>query len=92
MPLLAGTRLGPYEVEHLLGAGGMGEAYRGVDTRLGRAVALTVISQQLMGDESSRRRFNRSTAASALKISRGRNRRDAPATCHGATAGESTCR
>jgi eukaryotic-like serine/threonine-protein kinase len=35
----------------------MGEVYRGLDTRLGRAVALKVISQRLVGDETSRRRF-----------------------------------
>lgn len=67
MPLVSGDRLGPYEVEHLLGAGGMGEVYRGVDTRLRRAVALKVISQRLVGDEGSRRRFEtEARAASAL--------------------------
>ncbi len=67
MPFVSGDRLGPYEVEHLLGAGGMGEVYRGVDTRLGRAVALKVISQRLVGDEGSRRRFEtEARAASAL--------------------------
>ena len=45
----------------------MGEVYRGVDTRLGRAVALKVISQRLVGDEASRRRFEtEARAASAL--------------------------
>ena len=45
----------------------MGEVYRGVDTRLGRAVALKVISQGLVGDEGSRRRFEtEARAASAL--------------------------
>ena len=45
----------------------MGEVYRGVDTRLGRAVALKVISQRLVGDEGSRRRFEtEARAASAL--------------------------
>jgi serine/threonine protein kinase/tetratricopeptide (TPR) repeat protein len=67
MALVSGDRLGPYEVEHLLGAGGMGEVYRGIDTRLGRAVALKVISQRLVGDEASRRRFEtEARAASAL--------------------------
>lgn len=45
----------------------MGEVYRGVDTRLGRAVALKVISRHLVGDEASRRRFEtEARAASAL--------------------------
>jgi serine/threonine protein kinase len=42
MPLSAGSRLGPYEVLGLLGAGGMGEVYRTHDSRLGRDVALKV--------------------------------------------------
>ena len=67
MALVPGDRLGPYEVDCLLGAGGMGEVYRGVDTRLGRAVALKVISQRLVGDEASRRRFEtEARAVSAL--------------------------
>ena len=48
----------------------MGEVYRGVDTRLGRAVALKVISLRLVGDEASRRRFEtEARAASALNHS-----------------------
>ena len=64
---MATDRLGPYQIERLLGAGGMGEVYRGLDTRLGRAVALKVISPQLIGSEASRRRFEtEARAASAL--------------------------
>jgi TolB-like protein/tRNA A-37 threonylcarbamoyl transferase component Bud32/tetratricopeptide (TPR) repeat protein len=67
MALVAGDRLGPYTIECLLGSGGMGEVYRGVDPRLGRAVAIKVISQKLVGDEPSRRRFEtEARAASAL--------------------------
>ena len=67
MVLAPGERLGPYRIEALLGAGGMGEVYRGVDTRLGRLVALKVISQRLVSDDGSRRRFaTEARAASAL--------------------------
>jgi serine/threonine protein kinase/Tol biopolymer transport system component len=43
MPLSAGTRLGPYEIVALIGAGGMGEVYRARDTRLNRDVAIKVL-------------------------------------------------
>ena len=44
----SGTRLGPYQVESKLGEGGMGEVFRAVDTRLGRAVAIKVVDQQFI--------------------------------------------
>src|SRR2546427_11079007 len=43
MALSPGTRLGPYEIVALIGAGGMGEVYRATDTRLGRVVAVKVL-------------------------------------------------
>ncbi len=43
MALPVGSRLGPYEVFALIGAGGMGEVYSARDTRLGRTVALKVL-------------------------------------------------
>lgn len=52
-----GTRLGPYEVIQRAGAGGMGEIYRARDTRLGRVVALKVLSGRLMEQAGIRRRF-----------------------------------
>ena len=42
MPLDPGTRLGPYEILSAIGAGGMGEVYRAIDTNLGREVAIKV--------------------------------------------------
>ncbi len=59
MPLSEGTRLGPYEILTLIGVGGMGEVYRGRDTRLNRAVAIKVISPRLAADPHFRDRFDR---------------------------------
>jgi Tol biopolymer transport system component len=65
--LAAGARLGPYEVLGLLGAGGMGEVYRARDTRLGRAVAVKVLTASVAEDEGRRRRFEEEArAAGAL--------------------------
>jgi serine/threonine protein kinase len=53
MPLAAGTKLGPYQIIGLLGRGGMGEVYRGRDTRLGREVAVKV-SAETFGERFER--------------------------------------
>ncbi|HWC64679.1 MAG TPA: serine/threonine-protein kinase, partial [Thermoanaerobaculia bacterium] len=65
--LKAGTRLGPYEVIAPLGAGGMGEVYRARDIRLGREVAVKVISGTAASSAEQLRRFEREArSASAL--------------------------
>jgi serine/threonine protein kinase len=67
MALLAGTRLGPYEIVKLLGAGGMGEVYRARDTRLDRDVAIKILPERLSADPEARQRFDREArAVSAL--------------------------
>jgi eukaryotic-like serine/threonine-protein kinase len=43
MTLKPGTRLGPYEIQSAIGAGGMGKVYRARDTRLDRSVAIKVL-------------------------------------------------
>ena len=57
--LTAGTKLGPYEIQSALGAGGMGEVYRAKDTRLDRIVAIKVLPPQLADDSEFRERFDR---------------------------------
>jgi eukaryotic-like serine/threonine-protein kinase len=59
MTIDSGTRLGPYEVISSLGAGGMGEVYRAIDTRLERHVAIKVIAGIAAGDADLRQRFER---------------------------------
>jgi serine/threonine protein kinase len=57
MALTSGTKLGPYEIQSPLGAGGMGEVYRARDTRLGRDVAIKVLPEALARDADRLRRF-----------------------------------
>jgi len=59
MSLAAGTRLGPYEVLGLIGAGGMGEVYKARDTRLDRSVAIKVLPPEFSADPDRRARFER---------------------------------
>ena len=59
MSLLPGTRFGPYDVLNPLGAGGMGEVYRGRDARLQRDVALKVLPVAFAGDVDRLQRFSR---------------------------------
>jgi serine/threonine protein kinase len=55
MSLAPGTRLGPYEILSPLGAGGMGEVYRGWDAKLQREVAIKVLPEKLAADASAPR-------------------------------------
>src|SRR5262245_46632870 len=59
MSLSSGARIGPYEIVSLLGAGGMGEVYRGRDARLGRDVALKVLPHHFSADAERMARFQR---------------------------------
>lgn len=59
MPLTPGTRLGPYEIADLLGAGGMGEVYRARDSRLARDVALKVLPSEVASSPDRLARFER---------------------------------
>ncbi len=61
--LAAGTSLGPYEILAPLGAGGMGEVYRAQDPRLGRDVAIKVLSPHLGATPQVRARFEREARA-----------------------------
>src|SRR5687767_12270518 len=61
--LATGARLGPYEILDAIGAGGMGEVYRGRDTRLDRVVAIKVLAAGLATDITSRERFEREAKA-----------------------------
>jgi eukaryotic-like serine/threonine-protein kinase len=57
MALIPGTKFGPYEIQSLLGAGGMGEVYRARDTRLQRTVAIKVLPAHLSSDPDLHARF-----------------------------------
>jgi serine/threonine protein kinase len=65
MPLTAGTRFGQYEILGPLGAGGMGEVYRALDTKLQREVAIKVLPEALADDRGRLVRFAREAQALA---------------------------
>jgi len=59
MALSPGTRIGPYEIAALIGAGGMGEVYRADDLKLGQPVALKFLPDNLLSDGAALARFHR---------------------------------
>jgi len=61
----AGTLLGPYEIVEQLGAGGMGEVWRAIDTRLGRETAIKLLPPSSSSDPESLARFRREAQALA---------------------------
>ena len=63
MALTAGNKLGPYEIQSPLGAGGMGEVYRACDTRLNRSVAIKILPEHLSGNAEARQRLEREARA-----------------------------
>src|SRR5208283_2189399 len=68
MALTSGSKLGPYEIQSPLGAGGMGEVYRARDTRLDRIVAIKVLPSHLSSDPELKQRLEREAKAiSALQ-------------------------
>src|SRR5665213_591245 len=65
MPLSSGDKLGPYEILAPVGAGGMGEVFRARDPRLGRDVAINVLSAGMTHDADRLARFQREARAVA---------------------------
>jgi Tol biopolymer transport system component len=63
MALASGTKLGPYEIQSPLGAGGMGEVYRARDTRLDRTVAIKVLASHLSSSPELKQRMEREARA-----------------------------
>jgi eukaryotic-like serine/threonine-protein kinase len=63
MALLSGTKLGPYEIQSPLGAGGMGEVYQARDTRLERSVAIKVLPAHLSSNSDLKLRLEREARA-----------------------------
>jgi serine/threonine protein kinase len=63
MAMTPGTKLGPYEIQSPLGAGGMGEVYRALDTRLDRTVAVKVLASHLSSSPELKQRMEREARA-----------------------------
>lgn len=65
MALSTRTKLGPYEIQSAIGAGGMGEVYRARDTRLGRDVAIKILPESFAQNADRLRRFEQEARAVA---------------------------
>jgi serine/threonine protein kinase len=65
MTLSPGTKLGPYEIQSLVGAGGMGEVYRAHDARLDRTVAIKILPVSYSADRDRLQRFAQEARAAA---------------------------
>src|SRR5271163_463693 len=63
MALTSGAKLGPYEIQSPLGAGGMGEVYRALDTRLDRIVAIKILASHLSSSPELKQRMEREARA-----------------------------
>jgi len=63
MSLASGTKLGPYQIESPIGAGGMGEVYRARDLRLDRTVAIKILPSHLSENAEAKQRFDREARA-----------------------------
>jgi len=90
MPLAAGLRLGAYEIQDLLGAGGMGEVYRARDLKLKRDVALKVLPAAFTADPERLARLQREAELLAAGIHacrpmnvRSFSKREKPTTIYG---------
>ena len=66
MALPSDSRLGPYEILGLLGAGGMGEVYRARDPRIGREVAVKILPSRFASDPDALRRFEQEARAAGV--------------------------
>ena len=82
MALTAGTRLGPYEILAPIGAGGMGEVYRALDTKLKRDVAIKVLPdafaqepERMLDFSAKPRCWRRSTIPTSRRSTASRNAR-----------------
>jgi len=75
MPLQPGDKLGHYEILSLLGKGGMGEVYRGRDTKLKRDVAIKVLPEAFARDAERMARFQREAEVLA-SLNHSKHRRD----------------